>query len=706
MTVGRRATVAAALFLVALGLRLLYLHQAAAGPFWERPVLDEAYNHDWAARLAAGESGPAPPYFRAPLYPWFLAAVYRATGAVPGHARLVQAVLSALTCLGIAALARRLYGGIAAVGAGMLAAAYWPWIYFDGELQDVPLTLALDVAALLVLLRVEGSRRSGLAAAGGGLLLGLSAIARPTILIAVPAVAWWLWRTGPAARRRRLARPLALTLGLALPILPITAVNLLVGGDRVLIASQGGLNFYLGNNPDSDGHSARLPGASAEWEAMIREGTRRAETAAGRALRPSEVSRYWFREGLGYWASDPGGALALTARKAGMLLAAPELPNNKQIRFFTRRASPLMRLPWPDFGLVAPLALLGLLWGRAGPRGRLLWGVAASYAVGVVAFFVAARFRMPLAALLLVPAGGGLQVLWRLAREGGGRRLAPALAVLAAAGIAVNLPRLGYRENEAHAHYMLGNAFRDDGDAAAAAREFAAALDLDPGFREARRNLGATLIRSGRSPEAVALLTAALAEDPADVPSRVNLALALADLGREEQALVELEAAARREPSPETLIPLGNLRASLGDPRGASAAFEAALRLDPSSTAARFNLGNARLLGGEPAAAAQAYRAVLEGEPDHAGAWINLGVALLRLDRPAEAVEALRRGLLGEPANLPARLALADALRATGRPAEARRELETVLRDAPEGSEPWRRAGEGLAALDGPGVSR
>lgn len=705
MTTGRRATLAAVLFLVALGVRLLYLHQAAAGPFWDRPVLDEAYNHEWAARVAAGGSGPAPPYFRAPLYPWFLAAVYRATGAVPGHARIAQAILSSLTCLGIAALAGRLYGGVAAAGAALLAAAYWPWIYFDGELQDVPLTLALNVAALLVLLRAGGSRRPGLPAAAGGLLLGLSAIARPTILIAAPAVAWWLWRAGTGERGRS-GRPLAFALGLALPILPITAANLFVGGDRVLIASQGGLNFYLGNNPDSDGHSARLPGASAEWEAMIREGTRRAETATGRTLRPSEVSRYWFREGLRYWAADPAGALALTARKAGMLLAAPELPNNKQIRFFTRRASPMMRLPWPDFGLAAPLALLGLLWGRAGPRGRLLWGVAASYAVGVVAFFVAARFRMPLAVLLLVPAGGGLQVLWRLAREGGARRLAPAVAVLAAALVAVNLPRLGYHENEAHAHYMLGNAFRDDGDDAAAARQFAAAVDLDPGFREARRNLGATLIRSGRSSEAVALLSAALAEDPADAPSRVNLGLALADLGREEEALVELETAARGEPSLDTLIPLGNLRASLGDPRGAAAAFEAALRLDPSSAAARFNLGNALLLGGEPAAAAQAYRAVLEGEPDHAGAWINLGVALLRLDRPAEAAGALRRGLLGEPSNLPARLALADALRAAGRPAEARRELETVLRDAPEGSEPWRRAGEGLAALDAAGISR
>ena len=48
-------------------------------------------------------------------------------------------------------------------------------------------------------------------------------------------------------------------------VLPITIRNCAVGGDAVLIASQGGVNFYIGNNPDSDGRTAIVPGTPGDW---------------------------------------------------------------------------------------------------------------------------------------------------------------------------------------------------------------------------------------------------------------------------------------------------------------------------------------------------------------------------------------------------------------------------------------------------------
>jgi len=44
--------------------------------------------------------------------------------------------------------------------------------------------------------------------------------------------------------------------GLVLPIIPVTLHNALVGHDFVPIASQGGVNFYIGNNPVADGYTA------------------------------------------------------------------------------------------------------------------------------------------------------------------------------------------------------------------------------------------------------------------------------------------------------------------------------------------------------------------------------------------------------------------------------------------------------------------
>ncbi len=91
----------ATVFLLALGLRLLYLHQMADGPLWNRPILDEAYNDAWAARLAAGEGSPDLPFFRAPLYPWLMGLAYRVAGRTPASVRLAQAILSALSCVAI-----------------------------------------------------------------------------------------------------------------------------------------------------------------------------------------------------------------------------------------------------------------------------------------------------------------------------------------------------------------------------------------------------------------------------------------------------------------------------------------------------------------------------------------------------------------------------------------------------------------------------
>jgi tetratricopeptide (TPR) repeat protein len=692
----RGAALLLALFAAALAVRLVYFHQMSGSPLWDHPVLDEAYNDDWAVRLAAGEGSPEIPYFRAPLYPWLLGIVYRVAGRDLDAARLCQAVLSGLSCLLVAGLARDLYGRLAGIAAGLLAATYWPWIYFDGELQDVPLTLFLDLAALALALRAGPGRSGVLAAGGAGVALGLSAIARPTVLVAATVVALWVWwgdggsrRAGPAA---------ALLLGLVLPILPVAATNVLVGGDAVLIASQGGVNFYIGNNPESDGRSARLPGAPAEWRAMLDEARRRAERAAGRPLRPSEVSRHWFREGIDYWLQQPGDAAAGALRKTAHLLSAPELANNKQIVFFTTAHAPILRFPWPGFGLVAPLALLGLAFGGGGRRAALVAGAAAANGAAVVAFFVASRFRMPFAVLLLPLAGGGVQALWGLRRAPGARRAGVVTLLAAGAGLC-NAPSLWHREDLAHAHYTIGNAYEARGRLEPAIAEFRLALRERPGYRVARRDLAAALIAAGRAGEVVEEIGPQVRADPEDVGSRINLAAALGALGRSDEARAELEGLARlAADDPEVWIRLGNARAASGDAASAAAAFETALALDPDSAAARYNLGNARLALGDAAAAERHYRDLLRRQPDHAHGWHNLGVALARSGRHAAAAAAVRRALALSPADVDMRITLGQILAAAGDRAAARAELLRAAAAAPPGSEARRRAAEALQA--------
>lgn len=458
--------------LVALAARVVHVVQIQDGPLVSAPILDEKVHHEWAATLAAGEpwsvdraTGEPLPYFRAPLYVWFLGGVYRLFGVDAGlPPRLVQAVLGALGCGLLFLLGRRLFGATTAWIAGLAMALDWLLVVYDGELLIVPLIVLLDVLLALLLVRAAGTpdpRRRLAGWAVSGLVLGLSAIARPNILLYAPAVLAWVLldelrraraapagsvapgagsaEAGPRATRRALLAGAALTVAVLVPILPVTARNWLVGHDRVLIASQGGLNFYIGNNPRSDGVTAVVPGTSPDWWAGYDQSHAMVRQALGREPKESEVSQWFFARGLDFWREDPRAALALTGLKARYLAGRQEWPNNKCLYTFVDEFAPLTGLLPVGFWIVGPLGLLGLVLALREPR-RLfpLWGFVLVYAASIVPFFVSARFRAPIVPFLILLGAHALTWLVARARRRDWRALAPALVALAALAVFVN----------------------------------------------------------------------------------------------------------------------------------------------------------------------------------------------------------------------------------------------------------------------------
>jgi len=689
----------AAIAFLAVAVRLVHQAEMDASPLSRHLILDEAFNDDWAARLAAGDAGEPPPFFRAPLYPWLLAGVYRIAGHNPDRVRQLQAGLAALSCLLAFRIAGRAFGGAAGWAAALLTATYWPWIYADAELQDPPLTILLNFAALAALQEASRRRRGGWFALLAGGALGLSAIARPTVLVAAPlALLWIVWspeRGVELAPRggRRAVLAACLALGMAAPIAPVAALNFVVGRDTVLIASQGGMNFYIGNHPGSDGVSARFPGATAEWEGMIDGATRAAEAVAGHPLRPSEVSSHWYAEGRRFWREQPGAALELLVRKSVYLLEAPEIANDKPIRTLITRYRSILAWPWPGFGWVLPLALVGALWGAERRETALLVGFAGVYGAAVAMFFVSGRHRLPMAAVLVLVAGGGVEVLRE--RLPDHRRWGP-IAVLAVALVLVAGPHAGYRENVPHAHYLIGSGLVRDGDLGPAVTEFREALRLQPEFPEARRSLTAALLAAGRPAEA----EEASREVPGgavDPELRFNRALALMALGRNTDAVALLEATVTTAPrDPGAWLRLGNARLAVGDREGAEAAYVTSLELSPERQEARFNLANLRLEEGRNAEAAANYQELLRRDGAHAGAWTNLGVALARQGLLEAALPALERGARLGSERAAAQLAWGQGLEAAGRLTEARAAYEAAVRVEP-GSAAARVAAEALS---------
>jgi 4-amino-4-deoxy-L-arabinose transferase-like glycosyltransferase len=491
----------AGLFLFALGLRLLNLQQIRAhDPFFALPSVDPRMYHEWAVRIAGGEWLGDAVFFLAPLYAYFLALVYVLFGPSFLAAKLVQCAIGSLTCVLVWRLAREVFDRRVAMLAGAMAAVYSMLIFYEGTLLVLNLQIPLLLLVLLATLRALEFPTAGRWLLVGA-LVGLAALARANALLFAPAMlVWLLWSLrGRVSLARRLALAAALTAGTGLLVLPATARNYAVGGDLTLITSSGGSNFFVGNNPDANG-AYRIPlrfqrtlvddqrGHAAAYHAY-------AERSLGRELLPSEGSAFWVREGLAFIRERPGDWLRLEVRKLILFLNAVEIWNNRSFEV-SRQFSWVLRLPLLRFGVMLPLALLGIAlsaphWRRLFP----LYAMIAVYLATALMFFVVSRYRMPAVPILIVFAAFGVWHCLDAARTRRFRELAVALATVALFGVAahVNLvtPKL------AVAHYNLGNKYRTLEKWDLAIEQYRTALELDPGYIPTYNNLALVYEETG-----------------------------------------------------------------------------------------------------------------------------------------------------------------------------------------------------------------
>ena len=181
----------------------------------------------------------------------------------------------------------------------------------------------------------------------------------------------------------------------------------------------------------------------------------------------------------------------------------------------------------------------------------------------------------------------------------------------------------------ARLRYGLATALKEQGRFAEAAREYRAALAIDAGYFAAHLNLGAVLMMQA-------------------IPVRLDVN------------------AAQRPPWPQADEAIAHLRA--------------AVRLDPDSPGAHYNLGLAFVYQGQLGEAAREYGEAIRSNPEYADAHNNLGQVLTAQDRLDEAIRHLREAerLLPRSADIANNLGI--ALWRQGRAADAiasfRRALE------------------------------
>lgn len=550
-------------FGAALVARVAYfILNTRANPAFDYLIMDSMHIDGWAKAIAAGDAGSAV-YFRGPLVPYLLAIVYKLGGGVQG-ALLMNHLAGAATCGLVWVLAREYFSRSVALAAGLVAALYWPFIYFEGEVLIEPVYIALVVLSLWRLARAV-AQPTLLRLAAAGACVGLAALARPTLLALVPVLPFVFAarvEKNVASKRAWLYPSLVVAAACAIVLAPAIVHNYAAGKSFVPVTWSGGLNFYIGNNPESDGRSAMIPGATTPWMGGDEEAIAIASVEAGDTLTAAQASRFYTRKGFAYLADEPAGAANLFARKLYMFWEGPERSNEKYIYFFWDRFG-WGRVPTPGFWLVSPLALFAMI--RLWPRRRelaLLYCFVLAYMIGVVAFFVVARYRLPVVPVLIIFAAWTAVEIANAFKARRWRAASRNSAFVAVLFLFVNASYPEFLlQRESHvaiSHYMLAGAFTERGDKDGALVELVyarAAYERAPSpyyagvAQDIYFKLGTLLYERGKCVEAIKALGQIQPADPRAGEARFMFADCCERTGRFPEAGKAYEIVLKTDPN-------------------------------------------------------------------------------------------------------------------------------------------------------------
>ena len=388
---------------LALFLRLGHWLDVRGDPFTAELIMDSQEYDRWAREIASGSWLGEGVFFQAPLYPYILAVIYTLFGRSLDLVYIIQILCAVAGIYALYRAGRKLGGDILGLSAAALASVYSVSMFYD--VQILKESLAVTLVSFLIWMLLEArDRKKFWLWTGVGVLSGILCLLRENMLLVFPLVLLLIPKRGIPGKES-LKNAAGCVMGLLLILSPVALRNGLVGGVYTPTTFQGGVNFYIGNNPEANGtYKPIVPGKQVPWYER-NEPVRLAEQAAGQALTPAEVSQYWLNRALDWVKKNPVDYARLQLKKFMMFWSWYEWPDAVDY-YYGRRNSFFLGLPLLEFGSVTILALLGVvLWRKRlwdlFPIGLFCLGWMAS----TIVFFLFSRYRLPiLPGLLLLAA--------------------------------------------------------------------------------------------------------------------------------------------------------------------------------------------------------------------------------------------------------------------------------------------------------------
>ena len=328
--------------------------------------------------------------FKPPVYPLFLAAVYKVFARNFVLVGILQAILGALTCLLTYRIGQRVFDGRIGLISAAILSVYPYHVVMAARVSDTTVFTLLMVLSVFLLLDLA-SKPSWARVIGTGIALGAGILCRSNMLFFAPlAMLWLLIRMWPDNKR---AFKVAAGTGfvMILTLLPWMARNYMVHGQLVLLGTNGGYTFWQSHNPYTEKYlrmrSDLDPIAFNEgidWQSK------------GLAdLSEAEQDHWFYQEGFHFIRQHPLEPVRLAGLKLWSLWGwdlYPDSGNPKKNALFTLTFAPLFVL-----GLVG-LIMSWKQWRAA----SLLWFAFIAFSLVYVVFYGKTIYRCPLDPLILV----------------------------------------------------------------------------------------------------------------------------------------------------------------------------------------------------------------------------------------------------------------------------------------------------------------
>jgi len=581
-------------FLVALSLRVVYLSQIISTPLFHGLVPDSEQYQQLALRILKGDFTHREFIYLNPLYPFFLALGYLILGQNPILVAGVQALLDSLSCVLLFSITSTLFGRWAGSIAAFIYACYAIAIFYTGMLLAPAVVIFVMLLFIYLLITAERKGRLTLFFTSG-VLFGVVISAVPNFILSLIFISLWFFITMKHARgmQKTIRGFLCLLMGFFTVMSLLLLRNYLIAQTFSPFSVHGGINFYIGNNTNATGSFMSPQGISSSPVEQVKTSIRYAEQETGRKLTASQVSRYWFYQGLAFIKSTPGNALLLYLKKCALFWRKEEPPLNLNYSL-SKEFAPILKLPLFSFGAIAPFALLGIILSLRKKNSVVLLNLfTLSSMISVILFFISDRYRLPVVPFLIIYCAYGFCWYIEKLRIRKVKEVTTGSVVLILFLFLINFPFDYFKITPSSPYYSnLGAAYTNMGKPDEAIQALTRALFLDPHYAEAHYNLGNVYYKKGLCDKAIEEYTKALHSNPHFAEAHNNLGRTYGTKGMLDEAISEFRNALTDNPRyAEAYFNLGTAYGKKGVMDEAIASLKKAIDIDPDYAEAHYNLG-------------------------------------------------------------------------------------------------------------------